>query len=194
MSSDPLTTNNNNKASFGGRKTVSGIRNILGSSPAQTQPLAGPSAEAASSSSLLGEAAEGMSSSSGKTDSESSMPFGGLFGGSNVCFKTCESWRDVLNYEICMVILTMITVICALLMTATVLYYMYSRNQKQKRDDEGSNCTRSCAYTATTPPLYSGPINRGTRGNQQVDHCNVSPTSNSQMVSSVQKFGADSHE
>uniref|UniRef100_A0A915DGH8 Uncharacterized protein n=1 Tax=Ditylenchus dipsaci TaxID=166011 RepID=A0A915DGH8_9BILA len=89
-----------------------------------------------------------MSSSSGKTDSESSMPFGGLFGGSNVCFKTCgmediqfaarRAGEMFLTMKICMVILTMITVICALLMTATVLYYMYSRNQKQKRDDEAA--------------------------------------------------------
>jgi len=118
-------------------RTVSGIKTILGAS--------GPSIQRA----LTGTQDAPMPSSSGNSETGSAMPFSGLFGGSNVCFKTCgmediqaaarKAAEMFQSLKVCAVVITAVMVFSALLITAIVLLYVY----KNRRNMFASTCCSS---------------------------------------------------
>ncbi|CAJ0927984.1 unnamed protein product, partial [Mesorhabditis belari] len=103
-------------------RTVSGIKNILGVDPP-----------------LQADAGMGQAAS---TAQRSSGGLGSLFGGGDVCFKTCgmediqfaaRSAGDMFNtLRICLLVSTVVLILCAVLLTLSAIYMTCRRNPPRR--------------------------------------------------------------
>jgi len=142
-------------------RTVSGIRTILGA-PNQQGPQESP---------LIGEMPH-----ADVPESESSMPFAGLFGGQNVCFKTCgmediqfaarRAGEMFSTMRLCLIILTFVIVVGAVILTSLALYYLYRKHRSLthmsnlrmrclKCSASSYNTSASTLHQPVAPPSFS---------------------------------------
>uniref|UniRef100_A0A914YVG3 Uncharacterized protein n=1 Tax=Panagrolaimus superbus TaxID=310955 RepID=A0A914YVG3_9BILA len=136
-------------------RTVGNLKNILSNS--DTNQSTGTSSRLNSASNILNDIM-------GNRDDQQS-PIAKLFGSSSgVCFKTC-GFEDIqaaarragelfFTMKVCLIILTMVAVLCFLAITVAVLFYMY-KNRHTLRQLTSSNSVNDDGHISVTPLIFS---------------------------------------
>uniref|UniRef100_A0AC34F6H7 Uncharacterized protein n=1 Tax=Panagrolaimus sp. ES5 TaxID=591445 RepID=A0AC34F6H7_9BILA len=153
-------------------RTVGNLKNILSSN---RDSLGGGPGGAADSdtinqstgtSSRLDSASSILNDIMGNRDDQQS-PIAKLFGsGSGVCFKTC-GFEDIqaaarragelfFTMKVCLIILTLVAVLCFLAITVAVLFYIYkNRHTLRQLTSSSSNSVNDDGHISVTPLIFS---------------------------------------